>query len=234
MRSPYRLTRRSLLVAAPGALALSGLALSVKDSAAADETSAPADRAPASPPAQAGTVGATDPRLAPRIIGNPNAKVLVQEWFSLTCTHCAHFALTEFPQVKKDFIDTGKIRFQFNDFPMDGAGLLGAMVARSLPENRYLPFIDALFSHQVKWLFSGGDPVAYLEKIAALAGVSKAQFDAIRNDKAYAEALYNQAHQAEEKYHIEGTPYFRFNNLALPQDPGNITKFAEMVKKAAS
>lgn len=47
-----------------------------------------------------------DPRLAPRIIGNAQAPVLVQEWFSLTCTHCAHFATEIFPKVKEQFIDT--------------------------------------------------------------------------------------------------------------------------------
>lgn len=225
------LARRHLLRSVPAAFAIGGF---VSVPAFAQATGEAAAQKPTQKQTQTQTIDAsTDPRLAPRVIGNPAAKVLVQEWFSLTCTHCAHFALTEFPKIKRDFIDTGKIRFQFNDFPLDRIALVASMVARSLPADRYLTFIDSLFSRQMKWAFSGGNPMEHLQQEAALAGISAAQFESISNDKPFAEALYKQAQKAAALYNIQGTPYFRFNDIALPQAPESFEQFAEYVKKAA-
>ncbi|MUG04736.1 thioredoxin domain-containing protein [Bombella sp. ESL0378] len=175
---------------------------------------------------------AQDPRMGPRIIGNPQAPILVQEWFSLTCTHCAHFATELFPKIKEQFIDTGKIRFQFHDFPLDQVALIAAMVARSLPEERYVPFIESLFSRQMQWAFSGNDPVAHLKQEAALAGIAPAEFDKISKDMSFGQALYQQTQKEGQEYDIKGTPYFRFNNTPYAQDPETVEKFAELVSKA--
>ena len=82
--------------------------------------------------------------MGERAIGSPAAKVTVLEFFSLTCTHCAHFANTTFPKVKSDLIDTGKVRYVYRDFPLDQVALTAAMVARTLPAERYEPFVNAL------------------------------------------------------------------------------------------
>ena len=80
----------------------------------------------------------------------------MNEFFSLTCTHCAAFARETMPQVKKDLIDTGKVRWVFHDFPLDQVALTAAMVARYLPPDRYEPFINALFASQDRWAFARG------------------------------------------------------------------------------
>lgn len=176
--------------------------------------------------------GATDTRFTPRIIGNPHAPVLVQEWFSLTCSHCAHFATEEFPEIRKKFIDTGKIRYQFHDLPSDQVGLIAAAISRSLPEERYEAFIMSLFSRQQQWAFSSGDPLKHIRPEAALAGISPSQFDRIRHDDHLLKAIYDQAQADGERYSIQGTPYFRFNDNAFAQDPETVEKFAELVSKA--
>ncbi|MDF7674848.1 thioredoxin domain-containing protein [Acetobacteraceae bacterium ESL0709] len=173
-----------------------------------------------------------DPRLTPRIIGKPDAPVLVQEWFSLTCTHCAHFGTEEFPKIRKELIETGKIRYQFHDFPMDRIALVASMVARSLPESRYEAFISSLFSRQMKWAFADNNPLEHLRQEAALAGVSASQFDAIQNDQAFTKALSDQVNADMKKYDIQGTPYFRFNDVAYAQDPETFEKFSELVTQA--
>lgn len=174
-----------------------------------------------------------DPRLGPRVIGDPKAPVLVQEWFSFTCTHCAHFATEEFPQVREKLIDTGKIRYQFHDFCWDKVALTAAMVARSLPEDRYVPFLEALFSSQQQWAFAQeGDPLAKLRQVSALAGIPEARFKAIADDGAFARALYDQIQKDGETYGFNGTPYFRFNDKPFTQDPETYEKFADLVAKA--
>lgn len=215
MSANKSLSRRFLLAGAPAAIASTYAAHSFA----------------ASRPISAGST-AQDPRLSPRVIGNQNAPVLVQEWFSLTCTHCAHFATEEFPKIKEQFIDTGKIRYQFHDFPLDQVALIAAMISRSLPEERYLPFISSLFSRQMQWAFSSGDPLEHLRQESALAGISSAEFDKISKDMAFGQALYQRTQQEEQTYSIKGTPYFRFNDKAYAQDPETVEKFAELVKNA--
>ena len=101
---------------------------------------------------------AIDPR-AERFVGKPDAKTAVHEYFSLTCTHCAAFAKETMPQVQKNLIDTGAVRWVFHDYPLDQLALTAAMVARYLPVDRYEPFINALFATQNRWAFGrGGNP----------------------------------------------------------------------------
>src|SRR6185437_861940 len=105
-----------------------------------------------------GTRGAAaeDITRAERSVGKPDAKVTVNEFFSLTCSHCAAFARETYPLVKKDLIDTGKVRWVFHDYPLDQVALMAAMVAHYLPVDRYEPFIDALFNTQDRWAFNRG------------------------------------------------------------------------------
>ena len=76
---------------------------------------------------------------ATRALGDPSAKVVITEYFSLTCTHCAAFAKETMPKIEKDLIQPGKVRFVFHDFPLDQVALTAAMVARYLPPNQVLP-----------------------------------------------------------------------------------------------
>src|SRR6201999_619974 len=92
-----------------------------------------------------------DPRETERAVGGAAAAHAVIECFSLTCPHCADFALESFPAIRSKWIDPGRLRWVYYDFPTDGAGLLAAMVARSLPPERYEPFVVTLFASQAKW-----------------------------------------------------------------------------------
>ena len=124
-----------------------------------------------------------DPRLADRAMGPADAKVVVTEWFSMTCSHCADFQKTTFPTVKAKLIDTGRIRYVWRDFPLDKIALAAAMVARALPAERYEPFISTLLATQDRWAFARNvNPMEELAKLAALAGLPRRVFDETLND----------------------------------------------------
>lgn len=177
---------------------------------------------------------AADTRLTPRMLGNPKAKVVVHEWFSLTCTHCAHFEMTVFPEVKEKLIDSGKIAYVFHDFPLDQIALLAAMVARSLPEDRYVPFVNSLLSSQDRWAFARDvDPKQQIQRMAALAGLSAEQFQKIDQDDALRQAIVNQQDSDQAKYTINGTPYFRFNDSPYIEELLTFEAFQKQVDKAA-
>jgi protein-disulfide isomerase len=155
----------------------------------------------------------------PRSVGSPDAKVTVQEFFSLTCTHCAHFSMTTMPQVMDKLITPGKLRIVYHDFPLDGVALEAAMVARYLPPEQYFPFCSALFASQDRWAFAQG--VNYTDeiwKMAALAGMSRPTFDHAIADSALKTWIQAQQVNDEKTYNIEATPTFLINGKAQAGD----------------
>src|SRR5690349_9616427 len=85
-------------------------------------------------------------------LGNPKAKVTVIEYASLTCPHCAPFQAETYPQLKKAYIDTGKIRFLYRDFPLDGIAMAGAVVARCVDPAKGHKLVEILFEKQRDWV----------------------------------------------------------------------------------
>ncbi len=170
-------------------------------------------------------------------VGDAKAPVTVMEWFSLTCPHCAAFALQALPQIKKDTVDTGKARIVFRDFPLDQLALTAAMVARSLPPERYEPFVTALFAAQNRWAYARDvNPTEVLAKMAALAGLSRPAFDAAIANQALKTAILKDQELAEKEFKVDSTPTFIFNGPAAKdrREPGEQSPetFAKIVAEA--
>ena len=175
-----------------------------------------------------------DPRMADRSIGSADAKVVVTEWFSLTCSHCADFQKRTFPDVRKLLIDTGKIRYVWRDFPLDQVALTAAMVARALPAERYEPFITALLGSQDRWAFARGvNAVEELAKLAALAGLSRERFNATVGDAGLKNAILAAQDEAEKKAGVNSTPSFVMNGKLTP-GAVSIVDFAAAVAAAGA
>jgi hypothetical protein len=101
------------------------------------------------------------------------------------------------------------VRRIWRDFPLDRVALTGAAVARSLPTDRYEGFIGTLLANQDRWAFRP-DPVEELGKLAALAGMARPQFEAVRADEALGRAILNSRLEAERAFRIQSTPSFAF------------------------
>ncbi len=188
-------------------------------------------------PAFAGAAHAdnTDPNspFAPRTLGSPTAPVKAIEYFSLTCTHCAHFANVTMPQVKPALVDTGKLEFIYKDFPLDQVALMAAQVARSLPASEYYPFISALFASQDDWAFTPG--INYTESIykyAALAGMPRSDYDAALANTKLKNFILQGQQEAMQMYNVDSTPSFIINGTLYP-GAMEYTDFAAKVAKAA-
>ncbi len=212
--------RRHFLVAA-SALAFPGLAWAqqTQDAPPAAQDTPPA--APEAPP--------VDQRLTERVVGNADAPRAVIEYFSLTCPHCAAFHKDVWPQVKRQLVDTGRIRMLLRDFPLDQVALLAAMVARSLPAERYDAFVSTLFATQDRWAFARGvDPRAELWKLAAVAGMARETFDAAIADQALARGILEQRVKAQQEYNVNSTPTFVFGTRVVPGGMA-YDRFAQLV-----
>jgi len=178
----------------------------------------PAALIPAAALAQgAGQGTGSDPRLAERAAGKADAPVTVVEYFSLTCSHCATFHRDVWPRVKRELVDTGKVRMVWRDFPLDEVALAAAQVARALPPERYEGFISALLATQDRWAFArGADHIAEIAKVAALAGMSREQVDAAISDQALRRAVLEGRLRGEQEHRISSTPSFVFGNRTVP------------------
>jgi protein-disulfide isomerase len=171
--------------------------------------------------AQPAPAAGEDERKTLRSLGDPGAKVTVAEFFSLTCTHCAAFARDTMPQLEKNLIEPGKLRFVFHDFPLDQVALTAAMVARSLPPTRYYPFISALFANQDRWAFARGiNSTEELWKMAALAGMSRVTFDKAVADTDLRSWILAQQQQDQDHWKIDSTPSFVINDKTFSGEMG--------------
>ncbi|HUZ73408.1 MAG TPA: DsbA family protein [Stellaceae bacterium] len=163
----------------------------------------------------AGSAGAADaaaPTLAPDdiIVGKADAPVTIFEYASLTCPHCAEFDVDILPQVRKEWIDTGKARLVFRDYPLDGLAVKAAMLAHCAPKDRFFAFVDELFHSQKDWVLNA-DPMAALKRIGLLGGVGPEKFDACMKDKTLENKILNERLVADNQYGVNSTPTFFVN-----------------------
>jgi protein-disulfide isomerase len=210
-------SRRILLgVGTTAVVAVGGVAgwRLLSGTAATQQMPPPVAPAPQAAPAAAAAPSG-DQRMTERAIGKPDAPVAAIEFFSLTCPHCAAFARDTLPQVHSQLVDTGKLRLVFGDFPLDQVALTAAMVARSLPPERYEPFCAALLASQDRWAFARGvNSTDELAKMAALAGLSREAFNTAIADTELRNWILKQQDQASKIYQVDSTPTFIFNGPA--------------------
>lgn len=110
--------------------------------------------------------------LGDKSLGNEKAPVTIIEYASMTCSHCANFHATVYPVLKKKYIDTGKVRFIFREFPLDAVATAAFMLARCAPPDKYFAMIDVLFEQQKNWAFTKENAKGLLA-IAKQAGFSQ-------------------------------------------------------------
>ena len=116
------------------------------------------------------------------VLGDPKAPITLIEYASFTCPHCAHFAVTVLPEIKKKWIDTGKVKLIYRDFPLDQTAVKAAQLAECAGKDKYFGVIDVIFSTQAKWA-AASDPIAELAKSLRIAGMGDAEVKAcLAND----------------------------------------------------
>lgn len=142
--------------------------------------------------------------LGDRVLGQADAPAVMVEYASATCPHCAEFHTNVLPLIKAEYIDSGKLRFIFREFPLDRAALAASMLARCVPDDKYFATIDLIFRRQSIWMKA--DRAAELLKITQMAGMDKAGFDACLARPELAKAIIESSRQAARDFAIKGTP----------------------------
>lgn len=153
------------------------------------------------------------PEVTELVLGNPEASVTVIEYASYTCPHCATFHDAVFKPLKRDYIDTGKIRFIYREVFFDRYGLWAAMVARCGGEMRYFGIQEMLYKGQRDWAGSDNpnEVVENLRRIGRAAGLDNDQLNACLADGAKAQAMVEKFQKDSEADNITATPSLVIN-----------------------
>jgi protein-disulfide isomerase len=206
---PLTLTRRQLLTATAAA-GLAGVGITgavlprFTGPVRADEAEpTPADLAVQGP---AGDV----------VLGSDQAPVTIIEYASMTCPHCAHFSENTFPELKKRYIDTGKVRYTLREFPLDPLAAAGFMLARCAGKDKYMPIVETLFAKQQQWVVK--DPVPPLKEIAKQFGFTEESFNQCLANQKVLDDIQTVRDRAAQKLGVNSTPTFFINGKRLVGD----------------
>ena len=184
-------------------------------------------------PAAAARAVDLDTALKPRIIGDPDAPMHMAEYFSLSCSHCANFHKNTFKQIKKDWIDTGRLRFEFRDFPLRGPAIYAHALARAVPVDAYEGMIDVLLNQQKEWA-TAEDPVSELARIARIAGIGRDRFVEIIENRPLLEGIVKIAQKGYDTWSIQSTPSFVINDEDVIRGDVGYEKFLSALNTAST
>ncbi|HSV28737.1 MAG TPA: DsbA family protein [Candidatus Omnitrophota bacterium] len=158
-------------------------------------------------PAVAGAAESYQPHPLDQVMGKPDAKVTIVEYASTTCPHCATLHNEVMPRIKKEWVDTGKAKLVYRDFPTGPAALsIGAsMIAHCAGPERYYGVLGLIMQAQDKWLRSQ-NPLDELKRTVRMAGITGEQVDACLQRKDLQQAIVERAAQAGKAHTIKSTP----------------------------
>jgi protein-disulfide isomerase len=201
------LNRRDLFLAGAFTLGGAGAAAAVLPltgpARADDAAPSPADLADAGPNGDV-------------MLGSDKAPVTIIEYASMTCPHCAHFSENTFPELKKRYIDTGKVRFTLRTFPLDELAAAGFMIALCGGKDKYMPIVETLFAKQEDWIVK--DPIPPLEEIAKQFGFTDEQFKKCLANQKLLDDIQAVRDHAVQKLGVNSTPTFFINGKKLVGD----------------
>src|SRR5213080_4807235 len=152
-------------------------------------------------------------------LGPANASVTITEYASMTCPHCAAFNENVFPKIKSEYIDTGKMRYVFREFPLDIKAAAGSMLARCIAKDdagKYFAVIDMLFRQQNEWVMK--NTTQTLTRIGKQAGLSQQAVEDCLKDQALLDKIAADQKYANEVLKVNSTPTFFINGEMIKGD----------------
>ena len=159
----------------------------------------------AEPPKSSGKVADLKLTANEYTLGPADAKIVIVEYASLTCPHCAQFHTQVLPGLKKEFVETGKVRYVYRDFPLDRLALGAAMIARCAGRENFFGFIDTFYAAQGQWT-GASNPLSALGNLARLGGMSQKKFDACLKNVEVQNEILRQRLEAVNEFKVQSTP----------------------------
>jgi protein-disulfide isomerase len=218
LSDPNMMTRRNMLFAGAGAVALAAASAWFLSSPTTETaTTAKTASRKGSKQTEVSVEELMKPGPLPELqVGETNAPVTIVEYASMTCGHCANFHNNIYPALKAKYIDTGKARLIMREFPLDGRATGAAMLARCTGEGKTFPLISALFGKQEEWAFVSKEAfVPELAKIARQAGFTEDSLRTCLRDQALMDKILDGRRRAVDEFGVNSTPTFFINGKRL-------------------
>ena len=152
--------------------------------------------------------------LGEKALGPEDAKVVLVEYASMTCGHCANFHKNTYGKMKENYIDTNKIRYLFREFPLDPLASAASMLARCAPEEKFFDVIDLLFAEQRVWAYTD-NPVKSLLDFSKQVGFTEKSFETCLTNQALLDGVNWVRERASTKFGVNSTPTFFLNGKML-------------------
>ena len=163
-------------------------------------------------------------------LGDKDAPVTIIEYASMTCPHCAAFTKDVFPQIKTNYIDTGKVRFIFREFPLDQVALAASALARCVAKDdapKYFAIVDILFKQQNDL---ASDALGTINRVGKQAGFSEQMIkDCVQSDPKIQKGILDVREHAYTKLKVNSTPFF-FVNGTVVKGETSFEAFEKMIK----
>ncbi len=148
--------------------------------------------------------------LGDKTLGSEDAPVTIVEYASMTCGHCANFDEATFPELKSRYIDTGKVRFIFREYPLNNPAYAMSMLARCMPADKYFDGVEIMFEQLRSGALSGSFLPA-LTKLSKQIGFTQESFEQCLTNQKLMDALKEERDRATTKFGVEATPTFFIN-----------------------
>ncbi|XYK82254.1 MAG: thioredoxin domain-containing protein [Labrenzia sp.] len=148
--------------------------------------------------------------LGDKILGDEAAPVTIIEYASMTCGHCANFHKRTWPDLKKDYIETGKVRFIFREFPLDPVASAAFMLARCAPQEKYFDIVDIMFEEQRAWAFTD-NPYQSLLDFSKQIGFTQESFEECLTNQGLLDAVNAVRERGANEFGVNSTPTFFIN-----------------------
>ena len=168
------------------------------------------------------------------VIGNKNAPITIIEYASMSCSHCASFHNNTLPDIKKEYIDTGKVRMVFRDYPFNYPALLGSMMMQCIESDARYDYMNALYKLQNTWVHK--DPKISkkeLYKIMQSGGMTKDEFNECYSNLDNENLILEGVMAAQKDFNIKSTPSFIVNGNLIEGNK-NIKEFRQIIDKILS
>ena len=168
------------------------------------------------------------------VIGDQSAPITIIEYASMSCSHCADFHTNTLGSIKEEYVDSGKVRFVFRDFPFNYPALLGSMVLRCVPDDVRYDYMNALFSLQKNWVDrENAKSTKELFKIMQSGGMTKKEFDECITNVDLENEILQGVIAAQNEFNIKSTPSFLINGILIEGNK-SLKEFRQIIDKILS
>ena len=165
-------------------------------------------------------VGTTKEKSSFITLGNENAPVKIKIFSSFTCPHCANFHIKIFPEIKENYVESGKVQMIFIDFPLDQSAFNASKLLHCLDKEKQIAFMDTIYEKQSLWT-SGNNEIEINDNLKTISknfGIDSVQFNKCLNDNIISDRILNGRIDAQKKYSINSTPTIVINEKKFTGD----------------